>query len=329
MRKWVKISEIDARQNKIYGLGFWLWIFLIGLILSPMGSIGKLRNAAYERKIGLEDFIYLNELGVASHYIVIIILQCLAAIIIIPLIIGKHSAFRLASTISIAAVWPIYLLISFIFLNHYPGLVSQQGKGTLEWLLLCAIWIAYIQRSRRVRITFENSILADSNRSDAPKVNINEKSWEHALLEFEGGDRRLGVWAKVFAESNGNESLAKAAYIAYRAPQIQEEFNKEESSASKVLKTAPSATTAYKQNVRPEHLKLSASECYTQGLFTEKNNSGYECIYFTNGQTAIHFAATDSLKIYASEVALQDAILKIKKGIASQPMEDIRAWRNI
>jgi hypothetical protein len=74
MRKWVKISEIDARQNKIYGLGFWLWTFLIGLILSPMGSIGKLRNAAYERKIGLEDFIYLNELGVASHYIVIIIL---------------------------------------------------------------------------------------------------------------------------------------------------------------------------------------------------------------------------------------------------------------
>ena len=180
-----------------------------------------------------------------------------------------------------------------------------------------------------MRITFENSILADSNRSDAPKVNINEKSWEHALLEFEGDDRRLGVWAKVFAESNGNESLAKAAYIAHRAPQIQEEFNKEESSASKVLKTASSATAAYKPNVRPEHLKLSANECYAQSLFTETKISGYECFLFLNGQAAIYFASGDSLRVYGSQWELRDAITKINTGSLPKAIEEIRAWRSI
>lgn len=43
-----------------------------------------------------------------------------------------------------------------------------------------------------------------------------EQLWAIALAEFEGTSRRPGVWARVFAEAQGNEALAKANYLKSR-----------------------------------------------------------------------------------------------------------------
>lgn len=47
----------------------------------------------------------------------------------------------------------------------------------------------------------------------------NEKLWEDALSEFEN-QRRAGLWAKVFAEANGNEQVAKAKYLQARVAEL-------------------------------------------------------------------------------------------------------------
>jgi len=47
-----------------------------------------------------------------------------------------------------------------------------------------------------------------------------EATYEAAIVELEGPTRRAGVWAKAMAESNGDESKAKAWYIRYRVKQI-------------------------------------------------------------------------------------------------------------
>jgi len=50
-----------------------------------------------------------------------------------------------------------------------------------------------------------------------------EDIWAAALSEVEGPSRRTGLWARAFAESQGNEAAAKAAYIKYRVDELQRE----------------------------------------------------------------------------------------------------------
>ena len=52
-------------------------------------------------------------------------------------------------------------------------------------------------------------------------VGVPEESlWALALREFEGGNRRAGLWARVYAEADGHESQAKAAYLRARVHEL-------------------------------------------------------------------------------------------------------------
>ena len=52
--------------------------------------------------------------------------------------------------------------------------------------------------------------------------------WSTALLEFDSSDRRIGLWAKVFAEAHGNELVAKARYLEVRAQELQKDALQQE-----------------------------------------------------------------------------------------------------
>ena len=47
-----------------------------------------------------------------------------------------------------------------------------------------------------------------------------EDHWGTALAELGGGNRQQGVWAKAFADSDGDEVRAKVAYLKARVPQL-------------------------------------------------------------------------------------------------------------
>ena len=59
----------------------------------------------------------------------------------------------------------------------------------------------------------------NSRTADVP----GERFWSAAIAEFEGPSRRPGLWARAFAEAQGNEPAAKANYLRYRADELQQE----------------------------------------------------------------------------------------------------------
>lgn len=53
----------------------------------------------------------------------------------------------------------------------------------------------------------------------------NDLYWDNALKEFESANRVSSLWAKCFADSNGDENKAKALYIKLRVAQMEETGN--------------------------------------------------------------------------------------------------------
>lgn len=52
---------------------------------------------------------------------------------------------------------------------------------------------------------------------------LTEEFWAAALSEFEGTSRRPGLWARAFADAQGNEAVAKATYLRDRASELAHE----------------------------------------------------------------------------------------------------------
>ena len=58
-----------------------------------------------------------------------------------------------------------------------------------------------------------------------PEADSSEEDfYEQAFKELESTDRKVGLWAKVFAAASGNESLAKANYLTMRSGQLGNEL---------------------------------------------------------------------------------------------------------
>lgn len=52
---------------------------------------------------------------------------------------------------------------------------------------------------------------------------VAEQFWADALVEFDSSSRRSGLWAKSFAQAEGNEARAKAKYLEYRSAELEKE----------------------------------------------------------------------------------------------------------
>jgi len=59
-----------------------------------------------------------------------------------------------------------------------------------------------------------------SSKSDVNDIDF----WEMALDEFDGDERKKGLWAKLYAENDGDESKIKASYLKIRVKEIKNDF---------------------------------------------------------------------------------------------------------
>ena len=68
-----------------------------------------------------------------------------------------------------------------------------------------------------------NNFKIDSEKNEKSDeiANIDALSWNQAINEFEGETRNRSLYAKLFAETQGDESKVKARYIEIRAKEIQ------------------------------------------------------------------------------------------------------------
>jgi Protein of unknown function (DUF2569) len=287
VRRWQQIPIDLARQHPLYGVGGWLIVFVIGLALGFMGELGAVRREVHNAGMTLGDFFSLDHPAV-SYLKLTLGLQTLIVTFIYLLLFTKHPSFRNATSALLLGGWPAASLLGIVY--HFPGIGLGVAIGFFPWAISCAVWVTYLQRSKRVRITFEHSVAVDtnvnmrhgphnapsagvaasldarstsvaemtidptivllknqhapsyagdaSNRHEKPDArsssrearasdqlqvaaNSEEDFWATAAEELVSDARRKGLWAKAFAEAQGNETVAKASYLKWRFEQLQ------------------------------------------------------------------------------------------------------------
>jgi hypothetical protein len=254
-KRWKAVPAAEAQKHPLYGVAGWLLVFSISLALGLVSDIGRLKSEAYSVGMTLGEFFSIDHVAV-SYAKFVLGSHTLIVAVIYWFLLSKHPSFRNAASILIASTLPVQVLIGAIFpFSGVGNVLAQQG---IIWILSCAVWITYLQRSRRVRVTFENRIDVDtpvvsfsndqgpvvipesSQRSDTHRVHAevdgsisqsinqagtpSENFWTVAFEELESASRRQGLWARSFSEAGGDDAVAKAKYLAVRASELEKEY---------------------------------------------------------------------------------------------------------
>lgn len=242
--RWQKVSIEQARQHPLYGVGGWLIVFSIGLLLGLLKDLGAVNGEAHRAGMTMAELFAIDDPAVA--YLKLAFgLQTLVIVVIYWFLFSKRPSFRKVATALLLAGWPTAALLGLI--HPFPELGAGLALGFFSWVLSCAVWVTYLQRSKRVRVTFEHclpikqpggavtgkSATSPVDALTEPAVSIGaishlkaapaEEFWSTALAEFEGAARRPGLWARAFAEAQGNEAAGKAAYLQIRAAELEHE----------------------------------------------------------------------------------------------------------
>lgn len=240
--KWTPVSDTQAEGHPLYGLGGWLSVFAFLLVAGLLASVAWWAIVLIIQAPTSPAIRFLKTFLVVFAF---------SGIVILGLMVAKHAAFRWTALVLLVVPWPV---LAGIYRESLP--MNVIVGGSVAWLVLVAVWGTYLQRSRRVRVTFEHQVRAgdgddmeptpefhDAGRfewrvaptlQDAPEPHrhdhvdhagedIDEEWWARALDEYESGCRRPGVWARAFAEADGDEAVAKARYLKLRASQLFDE----------------------------------------------------------------------------------------------------------
>lgn len=256
---WKTISPAEATAHPLYGVKNWLVVFALAVLLGLSREFGTMSVEARTSGLTLSQLLAIDHPAVTLAKIELSF-NAIMIIVIYWALFTKQSKFRLIATTFLVASWPMVVIAGAI--NPFEGLWNAMAVSFLSWVPSCAIWVTYLNRSRRVRVTFEhmvritsapapetvmslqheNSHVPESSRQKAhargapetPLANCagkilplpaleDEDHWATALVEFESDSRRLGVWAKAYSLSAGNEAVAKATYLQVRADELAHE----------------------------------------------------------------------------------------------------------
>jgi hypothetical protein len=261
---WTSLTSAEAAAHPLYGVKNWLVVFAFGVLLGLFSELGSLKGEAHKAGMSLSELLSIDlpEITLSK---VALAFDTVAVLVIYWLLLTKHPKFRVVASWLLVGSYPVVVIIGL--LNPFAGLGEVIVTSFFPWAITCAVWVTYLNRSRRVRVTFEHMVRTDE--SDTPLIvatnnfsrtektpfatvdvkdgiapatssansplsiasaqsNIgtaanDEAHWAQALSEFESQSRRPGLWAKSFSDASGNESLAKAAYLASRVVEIQRE----------------------------------------------------------------------------------------------------------
>ena len=273
-RDWQQISLEEARSNPLYGAKNWLAVFASGVLMVPLREYSEISSVANDAGIQVSEMLARND-AVAYYAKIVFAFECLMVVVIFWLLFTKHRSFRPVASLFLLASWPVF--VSAAVITELPAGPSGLSSLLFPWILSCSVWVTYLQRSRRVRVTFENAVLVETQgplstpiavppipdpsrvsewlssqlgkpglnslpptkATPASQANMDEEVWSQALREFEGVSRRQGLWARVFAEADGNDSIAKARYLKERAGQIADEERRHQEEHVAMAKNGP------------------------------------------------------------------------------------------
>lgn len=241
------MSAEEARRHPSYGIRGWLAFFALGLLLGGfLLVIGGVVGAVLINEISLGRFLALDIPSIRfliGNYVI----SVLATAIICWLLFSKHQSFRSVSSAVLLGIWPAEVLVGI--LEPSPEATKALALSFLPNALSCAVWVTYLQRSKRVRVTFEHSVkmsqgdvAGTSSLPSAPKtreaqtdtlvVDVTQPSqkttdaYEDRLYtqiaqELEANTVDKGLWTKAFAQARGDDKQTRVLYIQTRFARLR------------------------------------------------------------------------------------------------------------
>jgi hypothetical protein len=248
--KWVRIDKEAALSHELYGVGGWLLLFAAGCFLGLLADFGRVIGDARSIGMSLGDYLSVSHPSISALKVVLFY-EVVAVACIYWMMFAKSGGFRTYTSWLSLGMFPFMLVVSMA--NTYEGVGAVLASSFIRWAISCAVWVSYLQLSKRVRVTFEHCVLDETEVMPKPRPvatslvhpitatpavvastetatteNANEPEeqfWAIALTECNQQNMRPGLWAKAFAESKGQESVAKALYMKLRAAQLQSEWD--------------------------------------------------------------------------------------------------------
>lgn len=150
----------------------------------------------------------------------------------------SKTAFVIGTVLSIN---PILWIINWIYIKNRwrdPRVLENQGNDEPQE----SHTQAAEERAGRVRVVgtvpvpaaavtpdvWPTHAVAQGSAELEALMPSDEELWQKGMQEAESADRRQGLWAKCFGESNGVESTAKAAYMTARVAEMKAEIRAEQ-----------------------------------------------------------------------------------------------------
>ena len=92
----------------------------------------------------------------------------------------------------------------------------------LAAIVALVIYLIKKKEARSAELPAELPATASDGEIVGNSPNREEELYADAAAELEGGDRDKGLWAKCFAECDGDENKAKARYIQAKVSQLRD-----------------------------------------------------------------------------------------------------------
>lgn len=271
-RQWQQLSLEDAKRHPLYGIKNWLALYAFGVLIAPLRAIGEFSNAAHESGLTLSQLLSVD-IPTGAFIKASLAFNVAIALLLLWLLFSKHRNFRVASVAVLVLQWPAYFGVVVITGGaQIPGFAAALTLQFLSSLLLITIWVAYLQMSRRVRVTFENCVVVEKVKASVIHENqvplgktqattTGNEAYAAALAEIEEHRLDKGTWARSFGDSGGDESKAKVLYIKARAESTKD-------AAAWIVDTRPSSAEDASINVTDERKTASVSPVPVAKSFT-------------------------------------------------------------
>lgn len=156
--QWQPISPSEATQHPLYGIKGWLLVFLVGNLIGLIWIWAPINSIAMDYKMSISDVLSLDAPVIALIRFDLYF-EFALLVVTIFLILTKARYFRQITIVGRLALWPVLGAVAISL-----GL-SETGKAWaasfVPWAVSCAVWVTYLQRSKRVRVTFEHCVRGD------------------------------------------------------------------------------------------------------------------------------------------------------------------------
>lgn len=154
---WLRVTPEEAKKHPLYGVRGWLLLFAVAILFGFLSAVSTVNTEALKSGFSLSKLLAV---GIPETIFLKLVLW-IRGLIVLPiywLLFSKHPSFRPVSICLLLGLWPGIALAGF--LNPFPSLGESLVFSFIPWAVSCAIWVTYLQRSERVRVTFEHSVKA-------------------------------------------------------------------------------------------------------------------------------------------------------------------------